>query len=77
MNLYIFLQFSIGQKAWLLNPKCSTQKVAIGTISSVGRDHKFHFRKILEKWFKVDVLEALHQETALMYPNEDADQKFV
>ena len=53
MNLYIFLQFSIGQKVWLLNPKYITQKVAIGTISGVGREPKLYFRKILEKWFKV------------------------
>jgi hypothetical protein len=47
-----------------MNPKHSTQKVASGKVS--GGEHKFHFKEIPEKWFKVDVQEALLPETALM-----------
>jgi hypothetical protein len=55
---------------WLINSKRSTQKVAFG-------EHKFHFKEILGKWFKVDIQEALLLETALMHPNKDADQHVV
>jgi hypothetical protein len=56
-----------------MNPKRSTQKVASGKVSGIGEEHKFHFKEIPEKWFKVDVQEALLPETTLMQPNEDAD----
>jgi hypothetical protein len=49
-----------------MNPKHSTQKVASGKVSGIGGEHKFHFKEIPEKWFKVDVQEALLPETALM-----------
>jgi hypothetical protein len=71
------LQFSVGEEVWLMNPKCSTQKVASGKVSGIGGEHKFHFKEIPEKWFKVDVQEALLPETTLMQPNEDADQHVV
>jgi hypothetical protein len=71
------LQFSVGEEVWLMNPKRSTQKVALGKVSGIGREHKFHFKEIPEKWFKVDVQEALLPETTLMQPNEDADQHVV
>jgi hypothetical protein len=58
---------------WFINPKRSTQKVASGKVNGVAREHKFHFKEIPEKWFKVDVQEALLPESALMHPNEDAD----
>jgi hypothetical protein len=51
--------------------------VASGKINGVAGGHKFHFKEIPEKWFKVDVEEALLPETALMHPNEDADQHVV
>jgi hypothetical protein len=60
-----------------MNPKRTTQKVASCKVSGIGREHKFHFREIPEKWFKVDVQEALLPETALMQPNEDANQHVV
>jgi hypothetical protein len=47
------LQFSIGQEVWIMNPKRSTQKVAMGTISDVGGEAKFHFVDIPNKWFKI------------------------
>jgi hypothetical protein len=56
-----------------MNPKWSTQKVAMGTISDVGREAKFHFVNIPDKWFKIDIHEALLLETALMYVNELVD----
>jgi hypothetical protein len=60
-----------------MNPKRSTQKVVTGTISGVGVEAKFHFVDILDKWFKIDIREALLPETALMYINEPADQYLV
>jgi hypothetical protein len=53
-----------------MNPKRSTQKVATGTISGVGGEAKFHFVDIPDKWFKIDIWEALLPETALIYVNE-------
>jgi hypothetical protein len=60
-----------------MNPKWSTQKVATSTISGVGGEAKFHFVDIPDKWFKIDIREALLPETALMYVNEPADQYLV
>jgi hypothetical protein len=62
---------------WLINPKRGLQKVASGKVSGVAGEHKFHFKEIPEKWFKVDVQEALLPETTLMHPNDDADQHVV
>jgi hypothetical protein len=42
------LQFSVDEEVWLLNPKHSTQKVALGKVSGVGGEHKFHFKEIPE-----------------------------
>jgi hypothetical protein len=53
------------------------QKVAVGTVSGIGGEQKFHFKEIPERWFKWNVREALQQETTLMCPNEDADQAIV
>jgi hypothetical protein len=44
-----------------MNPKRSTQKVASGKVSGIGGEYK----------------EALLPETALMQPNEDANQHVV
>jgi hypothetical protein len=60
-----------------MNPKRSTQKVVAGKVNGVGGEHKCHFKEILEKWFKVDVQEALLPEIALMQPNEDVDQHVI
>jgi hypothetical protein len=60
-----------------MNPRRTTQKVAVGTINGLPGRHKFHFRDIPENWIKVDVREALHPKTALMYPSDDADQNIV
>jgi hypothetical protein len=62
---------------WLLNPKWSTQKVAICIVNVVGGEHKFYFNEITEKWFKVDMREALLYNTTLMYPDEDANHKIM
>ena len=60
-----------------MNFKRSTQEVASGKVSGIGGEHKFHFKEIPEKWFKVDMQEALLPETTLLQPNEDADQHMV
>jgi hypothetical protein len=62
---------------WIMNPKQSTQKVVTGIISGVEGEAKFHFVDIPDKWFKIDIREALLLETALMYVNEPADQYLV
>jgi hypothetical protein len=77
LNVVFVLQFSVGEEVWLTNPKRSTQKVASGKVNGIGGEHKFHFKEIPEKWFKVDVQEALLPETTLMQPNEDVDQHVV
>jgi hypothetical protein len=51
--------------------------VVTGTISGVGREAKFHFVDIPDKWFKIDIWEPLLPETALMYVKEPADQYLV
>jgi hypothetical protein len=51
--------------------------VAIGNISGVGGEHKFHFKEIPERWFKADLQEALSSNTTLMYPNEDVGHKIM
>jgi hypothetical protein len=56
-----------------MNSKRNKQKVATGTISNVGGEAKFHFVDIPNKWFKIDIREALLPETALMYVNELVD----
>jgi diadenosine tetraphosphate (Ap4A) HIT family hydrolase len=59
---------------WLLNPKAVKQKVARGTISGIGRVHKFHFHVIPDGWLKLDVQEALMSDVALMFSNDTVDQ---
>jgi hypothetical protein len=56
-----------------MNPKRSTQKMVMGTINGVGGEAKFHFVDIPDKWFKIDIWEALLLEIALMYVNEPID----
>jgi hypothetical protein len=58
-----------------MNPKQNTQKVVMGTINSVGEEAKFHFVDIPNKWFKIDIREALLP--ALMYINIPTDQYLV
>ena len=41
----------------------------------MSRKHKFHFKDILDGFFKVDVQEALLPNVALMMPNADAEQE--
>jgi hypothetical protein len=72
--MLLLVQFSMGQEVWLMNPRCYRQKVATGTISGFGGEHKFHFTPIPETWFKVDVRVALVGDVALMFPNEDIEQ---
>jgi hypothetical protein len=51
--------------------------VAIGNVSGIGGEHKFYFKEILERWFKVDVQEAISYNTTVKYPNEDASYKIM
>ena len=60
-----------------MNPRRSTQKVAVATVSGLPGVQKFHFRDIPVNWTKVDVREALHPKAALMYPSDEADQNIV
>jgi hypothetical protein len=60
---------------WLLNPRIVKQKIARGSISSIGRVHKFHFHVIPGGWMKIDVQEALMPDVALMFPNDATNQK--
>ena len=71
------MQFLLGQEVWLLNPRWTTWKVVVGTISGLPGGHKFHFRDILENWIKVDLQEALQPKSVVMYPSDDADQNIV
>jgi hypothetical protein len=52
---------------WLINIESHKQKVASGTISGLGGDHKFHFDTIPNLWFKIDIQEALMPAVALMF----------
>jgi hypothetical protein len=72
--MLLLLQFSMGQEEWFINPRSYRQKVATGTISGFGGEHKFYFIPIPKTWFKVDVRVALVGDVALMFPNEDAEQ---
>jgi hypothetical protein len=57
----------MGQEVMLMNPRSARQKVASGTLSGFGGQHKFHFKDIPEKWFKVDVREIHFQNIPLMF----------
>ena len=57
-----------------MNPRSTRSKVVSGNISGFPEEQKFYFMDIPEKWFKVDVHEALCPNASLMFPNEDADQ---
>ena len=59
---------------WLMNPRMTWQKVAVGKISELPGKHKFHFCDIPETWFKVDVITIMQPSVALMYPNDDNNQ---
>jgi hypothetical protein len=60
-----------------MNPRSHRQKVAVGSVSGFGGEHKFHGTTIPDSWFKIDVREALMHEVALMFPNEVAEQEKV
>ena len=60
-----------------MNPRSVRQKVASGTISGIGGQHKFHFLEIPPGWMKVDVHEALAPTVLLMMENLDDDQSKV
>jgi hypothetical protein len=71
--MLLLVKFSMGQEVWLMNPRSYRQEVATGTISGLGREHKFYFIPIPETWFKVDVRVVLVGDVALMFPIEDAE----
>jgi len=48
--------------------------MALGVISGLYREHKYHFEEIPTSWFKVDVQDAIWPHMLLMYPNLNADQ---
>jgi hypothetical protein len=49
-----------------MNPRKVQKKVASGTISGFGGEHKFHFATILDTWFKIDVCKAHPSNVVLM-----------
>jgi len=49
------------------------QKVAMGIISGIGGEGKFHLLMIPKTWLKVDVHDILAGNTTLMYPNKDVE----
>jgi hypothetical protein len=61
----------------LFNPRSVLQKLASGIVSGIPGQHKFHFSKIPERWFKVDVRESHCPTATLMFPMEDAEQTTV
>ena len=69
------LQYHCGDEVFLINPRVSRQKVAVGNISGIPGIHKFHSLDIPENWFKVEVKEVFHGGVALMFPNAADDQE--
>ena len=61
---------------WLLNPRMTRQRVAVGKISGLLGKHQFHFRDIPETWFKVDVITIL-QPSVLMYLNAEVEHSII
>lgn len=62
---------------FLINPRSTRQKVAVGKISGIPGVHKFHCADIPETWFRVDVKEVFHGGVSLMFPNAADDQEKV
>ena len=56
-----------------MNLRSIRQKVALGFISSVPGEHKFHGEDIPEEWWRADVCNVLTPRVALMYPNDHAE----
>jgi len=50
-------------------------KVALGMVSGISGEHKWHGKDIPEGWLRVEVSEALHPNTPLMVRNTKADQE--
>lgn len=56
------------QEVALVNPMSQTTKAALGIVSCINED-------IPKGWFKVDMREALHPNTALIVENLVVDQE--
>jgi hypothetical protein len=67
----------MGQEVWLMNPRSVRQKVALGTVSGISGQHRFHFMEIPVGWMKVDITEVLASNVMLMMENRDAEQEKV
>ena len=72
--MLFFLQFKVGDYVFLINPRSSRSKVALGTISGVPGEQEFHSQEIPPEWRKVDVRIVLQEGVALMFPWERGDQ---
>jgi hypothetical protein len=64
----------MGQHVWLMNPSSTRQKVAVGIISGIGGQDKFHCNIIPDNWFKIGVGEILVPEVPLMWENASVEQ---
>ena len=53
-----------------MNLRSIRQKEALGFISGVSREHKFHEEDIPEGWWRANVCNVLTPGVALMYPND-------
>lgn len=71
------LQFKVGDEVFLMNPRAVRQKVAVGNISGLLGEQKFHFKEIPDLWMKVDVRNVFHLGVHLMIEREDTDMIFV
>ena len=58
-----------------MNPRSVRTKVALGTVSGISGEHKWHGSDIPDGWFRVEVNEAFHPNTPLMVENRAAEQE--
>ena len=75
--MLFFLQFKVGDEVFLMNPRATRTKLALGTISGVPGEQEFHFQEIPPGWRKVDVRLVLQEGVPLMFPWERGDQLMI
>lgn len=63
------MQFEVGQEVTLVNAKSQRMKLALGTVSGISKEHKWHGKDIPKGWFRVDMREILHPNMPLMVEN--------
>lgn len=70
-----FLQYHIDDEVFLMNPSRVRQQVAVGCVSGLPGEHKFHFKDIPVPWVKVDIKDTTQPTVPLMYPSPDPDMQ--